>query len=138
KRADLIGCKDAARNLPEGRTSENALPQSQEQFRLLVQSVKDYAILTLDPTGAITSWNPGAERIKGYSIEEILGRSFEVFYPEDVIAAGFPQKELEIAAREGRFEDENWRIRKDGSRFWANVIITALRDADGRLTGFAK
>ena len=111
---------------------------SELRFQLLVQNVKDYAILLLDPEGRVTSWNDGADRIKGYTADEILGRSFEVFYPEEAVATGFPAHELEVAAREGRFEDENWRVRKDGSRFWANVIITALRDPDGKLVGYAK
>lgn len=109
-----------------------------EQFRLFMESVRDYALITLDPSGRIVGWNPGAERIKGYSSDEIIGKSFEVFYPKETIATGFPRHELDIAAREGRFEDENWRVRKDGSRFWANVIITALRNDEGRLVGFAK
>ena len=112
--------------------------QNGEQFRLFIESVKDYALIRLDPSGRIVSWNPGAERIKGYSSEEIIGKSFEVFYPKETIATGFPRHELDIAARDGRFEDENWRVRKDGSRFWANVIITALRNSEGRLVGFAK
>lgn len=111
---------------------------SELRFQLLVQSVKDYAILLLDTEGRVISWNEGAERIKGYTADEILGRSFEVFYPEEAAATGFPAHELEVAGRDGRFEDENWRVRKDGSRFWANVIITALRDAEGELVGYAK
>ncbi|HEU4799653.1 MAG TPA: ATP-binding protein [Gemmatimonadales bacterium] len=110
----------------------------EEIFRILVRSVRDYAILALDPDGRIISWNEGAERIKGYSADEIVGQSFTVLYPEERVAEGFPQRELEIAARDGRFEDEDWRIRKDGSRFWANVVITALRNAEGELIGFAK
>jgi PAS domain S-box-containing protein len=92
----------------------------------------------LDPEGRVVSWNEGAERIKGYTAGEILGRSFMTFYPDAAIAAGFPQTELDVAARIGRFEDEGWRLRKDGSRFWANVVITALRDTHGQLVGFAK
>jgi PAS domain S-box-containing protein len=110
----------------------------EEQFRILVQSVRDYAILLLDTEGRIVSWNEGAERIKGYKAHEILGQSLEVFYPEDAVRSGFPRYELTVAARDGRFEDENWRVRKDGTRFWANVIITALHGADGALAGFAK
>lgn len=118
--------------------AEAALRLSEERFGLLVRSVKDYAILLLDTEGRITTWNEGAERIKGYSADEILGRSFELFYPQEAIASGFPRYELEVAAREGRFEDENWRLRKDGSRFWANVVITALRNEAGELVGYAK
>src|SRR5690606_36466939 len=105
---------------------------------LLVQSVQDYAIFMLDPDGRIVSWNEGAERIKGYAAHEILGRSLTTFYPQEAIESGFPQHELAVARREGRFEDEGWRVRKDGSRFWANVVITALQGPDGRLEGFAK
>jgi PAS domain S-box-containing protein len=106
-------------------------------FQLLVQSVKDYAIFLLDPEGRVSSWNDGAERIKGYSIDEILGQHFSIFYPSDAIAARKPHQELKIAVREGRFEEEGWRIRKDGSRFWASVTITPLY-RDGILQGFAK
>jgi len=114
------------------------LRQSDVHFRLLVEAVKDYGILMLDPDGRIVSWNEGAERIKGWSAEEIVGRSFEAFYPPEVVASGFPRRELEIAARDGRFEDEGWRVRKDGSRFWADVVVTALRGPDGALIGFGK
>jgi PAS domain S-box-containing protein len=107
-------------------------------YTLLVRSVKDYAIFALDPTGRIVSWNEGAQRIKGYLASEIIGRHFSTFYPDEDNKAGKPAWELEVAAREGRLEDEGWRIRKDGTRFWANVIITALRTDDGRLIGFAK
>ena len=110
----------------------------EEIFRILVRSVRDYAILALDPDGRIVSWNEGAERIKGYRAEEIIGQCFTVFYPEERVAEGFPWRELEMAARDGRFEDEEWRVRKDGTRFWANVVITALRNAEGELIGFAK
>ena len=109
-----------------------------ETLRLLIDSVVDYAIFILDSRGHVASWNPGAERIKGYRAEEIIGKHFSVFYPQDVAQRGWPEEELERATAAGRFEDEGWRIRKDGSRFWANVIITALRGADGRLHGFAK
>lgn len=107
-------------------------------YQLMVESVRDYAIFLLDPTGYIASWNRGAERIKGYSADEIIGRHFSVFYGPEDIAARKPEWELEIAAREGRFEDEGYRIRKDGTTFWANVVLTALRDDKGTLVGFAK
>ena len=107
-------------------------------YRLLVESIADYAIFALDAGGHVLSWNPGAERFKGYKAHEIIGKHFSVFYPQEKIDEGFPQHELEIAAREGRFEDEGWRVRKDGTQFWANVVITALRDAGGRLVGYAK
>ncbi len=115
-----------------------ALRRSEERFRLLVDAVQDYAIFTLDTQGHISSWNTGAERIKGYGVSEIIGKHFSVFYPKEDVLSGKPSRELEIAAREGRVEDEGWRLRKDGSRFWANVIITALRDDGGRLIGFGK
>jgi PAS domain S-box-containing protein len=111
---------------------------SDEQYRLIVQSIKDYAVFMLSPEGLISSWNEGARLIKGYTAPEVLGRSFEIFYPPEALADGFPKRELKEAARVGRFEDEGWRVRKDGSRFWANVVITALRDHGGKLVGFAK
>jgi PAS domain S-box-containing protein len=107
-------------------------------YRLLVEAVRDYAIFALDPTGHVASWNEGARRIKGYEPEEIIGRHFSVFYPKERVAERFPEYELEVAKREGRFEDEGWRVRKDGTTFWANVVITALHDDSGQLVGFAK
>lgn len=115
-----------------------ALRRSEERFRLLVDAVQDYAIFMLDVEGYVSSWNTGAERIKGYEVSEIIGKHFSIFYPEEDIRAGKPRRELEIAAKEGRLEDEGWRLRKDGSRFWANVIITAIRNDAGRLIGFGK
>jgi PAS domain S-box-containing protein len=115
-----------------------ALRHSEERFRLLVDAVQDYAIFMLDVQGYVSSWNTGAERIKGYGVSEIIGKHFSIFYLEEDIRAGKPQRELEIAAKEGRLEDEGWRLRKDGSRFWANVIITAIRNDAGRLIGFGK
>jgi PAS domain S-box-containing protein len=109
-----------------------------DQFALLVSSVTDYAIFMLDPAGVIVTWNEGAQRIKGYRADEIIGRHFSVFYPADDARNRKPDWELEIAKREGRYEEEGWRIRKDGSRFWASVVITALRDQTGRLRGFGK
>jgi PAS domain S-box-containing protein len=109
-----------------------------ELHRLLVESVSDYAIFALDPDGYILSWNPGAEKFKGYKADEIIGKHFSIFYPRHLVAEGFPEFELRTAANTGRFEDEGWRVRKDGSQFWANVVITALKDAQGRLLGFAK
>ena len=122
----------------ERRRAEEALRESEERFRLLVQSVKDYAIFMLDPDGYVATWNEGAQRIKGYTAAEIVGRHFSAFYQEEAVASQFPQYELEVASREGRFEDEGWRVRKDGTLFWANVIITALRNDAGELVGFAK
>jgi PAS domain S-box-containing protein len=128
--------RDALKDGVSSATSNRAAPES--LYQLLVESVRDYAIFLLDPQGHVATWNAGAERIKGYKADEIIGRHFSVFYPEEKVAEGFPQHELAVAARGGRFEDEGWRIRKDGSRFWANVVITALRDASGALVGFAK
>jgi PAS domain S-box-containing protein len=107
-------------------------------FRVFIETVRDYALLMLDPTGRVVSWNPGAEAIKGYRAEEIIGRHFSVFYPFEAIERGVPADELVAADRDGRFEDEGWRVRKDGTHFWANVVITALRAPDGTLTGYAK
>jgi PAS domain S-box-containing protein len=117
---------------------DGARRPDEERFRLLVQSVRDYAIFMLDPEGRISSWNAGAEEIKGYAAEEIIGRHFSVFYPPEDVAAGKPDRELEVAVAQGRLEDEGWRLRKDGSRFWANVVITALFDERRRLRGFGK
>jgi PAS domain S-box-containing protein len=111
---------------------------TEERFRLLVDAVQDYAIFMLDVQGHIISWNKGAERIKGYGVSEIIGKHFSIFYPEEDLQSGKPQRELEIAARDGRLEDEGWRLRKDGSRFWASVIITAIRNEAGKLVGFGK
>jgi PAS domain S-box-containing protein len=110
----------------------------EDRFRILVEEVRDYAIFMLDPHGYVATWNLGAERIKGYREEEIVGKHFSTFYPEVDKEARKPERELEIAVREGRVEDEGWRVRKDGSMFWANVVITALRDSSGELIGFGK
>ena len=134
----LVGFGKVTRDLTERRKNEDELRQSEERFRLIVQNVRDYAIFMLDPQGYVETWNEGARRIKGYSEQEIIGRHFSTFYPREEVERGKPPRELEVAAREGRFEDEGWRIRKDGSSFWANVIITALRDARGRLVGYGK
>ena len=109
-----------------------------ELFRLLVENVRDYAIFVLDPTGHVVTWNEGAQRMKGYQASEIIGKHFSIFYPSEIALNGFPDRELVEAERLGRFEDEGWRVRKDGTTFWANVIITAVRDAEGSLRGFAK
>ena len=128
-----------AQDVSDQRAAEEELRRSEEQFRLLVEGVGDYAIFMLDATGHIISWNLGAERAKGYVADEVLGRHFSIFYPPEAIAKEHPQWELRVAEAEGRYEEEGWRVRKDGSMFWANVIITALRDRNtGRLIGFAK
>jgi PAS domain S-box-containing protein len=114
------------------------LLDSEERFRLLVASVRDYAIFMLDPGGRVVSWNLGAERLKGWREKEILGKHFSTFYPQEDVDARKPDMELEVAARVGRSEDEGWRLRKDGTRFWANVVITAVFGPDGELRGFAK
>jgi PAS domain S-box-containing protein len=117
---------------------EDELRRSEEKFRLLVEGIRDYAVFMLDPEGKIVSWNKGAENIKGYRADEIIGQHFSRFYPSEALERNLPQQELVIASQVGRFEDEGWRLRKDGSAFWANVIITALFDANGNLRGFAK
>ncbi len=127
-----------ATDITTRKKAEEALRQSEERFRLLVSEVTDYAILMLDPEGGIASWNAGAERIKGYQAQEIIGQHFSRFYPAEDVERGKPAHELKVAGERGRFEDEGWRVRKDGSRFWANVVITALRDGTGRLRGFGK
>ena len=128
----------AIRDVTERKRAEEAIRQSEEYFRLLVDSVKDYAILMLDPDGHVVSWNAGAERIKGYQAEEIIGKHFSHFYSPEDIHGGKPEHELKVAATEGRFEDAGWRVRKDGTRFWANVIITAIWNKAGTLRGFSK
>ncbi|MGC2698032.1 MAG: CHASE3 domain-containing protein, partial [Candidatus Angelobacter sp.] len=126
------------RELRERSRAERALHISEEQFRLAVADVSTYAIITLDIQGNVASWNAGAERIKGYRAQEIIGKHFSSFYPQEDLAACKPEKELETVATVGRLEDEGWRVRKDRSRFWANTVITAMRDAQGKLIGFSK
>jgi len=123
---------------PDERTPIIRKNPGEEQFRVFIETVRDYALLILDTTGHIATWNAGAEAIKGYKANEIVGQHFSRFYPPESIASGLPERELEGAIRDGRYEDEGWRVRKDGTRFWANVVITALRDSDGILIGFAK
>jgi len=129
----LIGTDNSARKL-----AEEKLRWTESSFRLMVESVSDYAIVMLDPDGLVASWNTGAQRIKGYSADEILGRHFSSFYPADDVDSGKPQRDLHAVTTGGRHEDEGWRVRKDGSLFWANIVFTAIRDQAGNLRGFAK
>ena len=129
----LIGTDNSAR-----KQVEEQLRWTEESFRLMVESVSDYAIVMLSPQGRVVSWNSGAQRIKGYTAEEIVGQHFSLFYPQDDIERGTPQRDLDIVTAQGRFEDEGWRVRKNGSTFWANVVYTAIRDQSGNLRGFAK
>jgi PAS domain S-box-containing protein len=138
RQGTLVGFAKITRDLTERRRQEEALRESEERFRLLVEGVRDYAIFMLDPEGYITSWNAGAARIKGYSADEIIGQHFSRFYPPDALARGWPAHELRVARAEGRYQEEGWRLRKDGTPFWANVTITSLYDHEGRLRGFAK
>jgi PAS domain S-box-containing protein len=135
---EIVGYAKVVRDLTDRKLVEERVRQDELRFKLLVEGVRDYAIFMLDPQGNVASWNEGAQRIKGYRADEIIGRHFSVFYPDEDVRAGKTEMELEVATSEGRFEDEGWRVRKDGTRFWANVIITALRDRDGRLVGFGK
>jgi PAS domain S-box-containing protein len=140
----LSGAEERLRTIAELQQKTQALEsalrlrQSEERFKLLVEAVQDYAIFMLDPSGNVASWNAGAQRIKGYMAAEIIGKHFSIFYPQADLQRGKPAWELRVAAKEGRFEDEGWRIRKDGSRFWASVVITAIRDESGQLIGFGK
>jgi PAS domain S-box-containing protein len=136
-RNEVVGFAKVVRDLSDRRRTEEQLRQSEQKLRLLIDSVRDYAIFMLDPSGHVATWNRGARRIKGYAADEIIGQHFSVFYPVDDVRAGKCDLELRVAAETGRFEDEGWRVRKDGTRFWANVVISAVRDDHGRLIGFS-
>jgi PAS domain S-box-containing protein len=135
---ELLGFAKVTRDITERRSAQEALRESERQFRLLVQAVIDYAIYMLDPNGVIVSWNAGAAKIKGYSADEIIGSHFSKFYDEEDRAAGKPARALYTSTQEGRFEGEGWRLRKDGTKFWASVVIDPIRDETGQLVGFAK
>jgi PAS domain S-box-containing protein len=135
---ELIAFAKVTRDMTEQKGAQTALHQSEERFRILVQGVADYAIYMLDPEGRITNWNLGGERIKGYPANEIIGRHFSLFFTPEDRAKGEPQREIAVATRDGRFEGEGWRVRKDGTRFWASVVVDRILDQDGNLLGFAK
>jgi PAS domain S-box-containing protein len=135
---ELIGFAKVTRDMTERREAQQELIASEQRFRRLVESVVDYAIFQLDPNGIISTWNTGAARIKGYAADEIIGRHFRSFYTPEDVQAGVPEKALATARREGRYEAEGWRMRKDGTRFWASVVIDAIRGDNGELIGFAK
>jgi PAS domain S-box-containing protein len=132
--------KSEGKSQGRARAGETQLDDAQrgDLFRMLVENVRDYAIILVDLDGRVLTWSPAAEHLKGYTAEEIVGQPFARFYPEEDVRRGKPQLELEAAAKSGRFEDEGWRVRKDGSRFWASVVITGLRDAAGKLRGYGK
>src|SRR5580693_10394019 len=134
----MVPSKNSSAGRSPLQNPRDALHASEERFRLLVDAVSDYALLMLDPSGNVVSWNTGAERIKGYKADEIIGRHFSCFYLPEAIAKGHPEAELRIAAADGRYVEEGWRVRKDGSRFLAEVVITAIRNNNGELAGFAK
>jgi len=135
---ELVGFAKITRDMTEKRAAQQALLEAERRFRLLVQGVTDYAIFMLDPTGRVTNWNAGAQRIKGYAPDDIIGEHFSRFYAPEDAAAGIPHRALETARETGRYEAEGWRVRKDGSRFWASVVLDAIYDDDGKLIGFAK
>ncbi len=138
RKAESLPPQDIQDALAARTAAEESLRRSREYFNGIVEGVRDYAIFMLDPAGVVVSWNEGAKRIKGYEREEIIGKHFSKFYLDEAVRAGWPQTELENASKSGRFEDEGWRVRRDGSRFWANVVITTLYHPDGSLRGFLK
>jgi PAS domain S-box-containing protein len=134
----LRGFSKVVRDMTERKRTEEALRESEKRFHMMVEGVKDYAIFMLDTEGRVATWNAGAGRIKGFRADEIIGQHFSRFYPPEEVQRGKPEHALRVAAAEGRFEDEGWRVRKDGARFWANVVMTAMRDEAGTLRGFSK
>ena len=138
EKGKLLGFAKITRDMTEAREAQEALLQAERGFRLLVQGVTDYAIFMLDPNGKVANWNAGAQRIKGYTPEEIVGEHFSRFYMPEEREAGVPDRALETARKVGRYEAEGWRVRKDGTRFWASVVLDSIRDEDGTLIGFAK
>jgi PAS domain S-box-containing protein len=137
-RNSLIGFSKVTRDLTDRKHAEESLRQSEERYRSLVEQVSDYGIFMMDEKGRIISWNEGARRIKGYTLNEVVGKYFSIFYPEEDIRSGKPAHELKVAREVGKYEEEGWRLRKDGSRFWANIVITAVYNTDGSLIGFSK
>ncbi len=139
RRAEAPAARETLQAAVAGREhAERSQRRSEQHFDQLVAGVRDYAIFLLDAQGNVQTWNAGAERIKGYRPDEIVGQHFSRFYPKEAVSSGWPAHELEVAAATGRFEDEGWRVRQDGTRFWANVVITALRDEKGGVRGFLK
>ena len=135
---DLIGFAKVTRDITERQAAQESLLQSERRYRQLIEAVVDYAIFQLDPTGHVATWNPGAEHIKGYAPEEIIGKHFSAFYTEEDLSANVPTRALSEATEKGRFEAEGWRVRKDGTTFWASVVIDRIDDDSGNLVGFAK
>lgn len=138
ERGEVAGYAKVIRDLTDRHLVEETLRQSEERFRLLIESVREYAIFMLDAKGRVATWNAGAERLKGWRADEIIGKHFSAFYPPEERQTGKSEKELRDALQEGRFEEEGWRVRKDGTRFWANVILSPIFDSAGKLMGFAK
>ena len=133
-----IGFAKVTRDVTERQRAHQALVESEASYRRLVEGVTDYAIFQLDPAGLVTTWNPGAQRIKGYTRDEIVGRHFSAFYTEEDVKTKLPERALRAAVEKGKYDAEGWRVRKDGSKFWASVVIDTIYDEQGRISGFAK